>query len=243
MKISILTMFPEMFEGFLHSPVPSHAIAKGIAEVEIIDIKDFAHGSFRHIDDSPYGGGAGMILRCQPVLEALQSVKTEQSYTIMTAAAGVPYHQSKAHAFAEKEHLIIICGHYEGIDARVMKHVDEPVSIGDYVVTGGEYPAMIISHSIIRLLDGVIKQASTEEESYENGLLEYPQYTRPAVYQDDAVPSVLMSGNHEAIRRWRLKESLRMTKQLRPDLLKQRTLSKEEQKLLQELEDEDRKSH
>lgn len=235
MKITVLTMFPEMFEGFVNSPVPSHAIAKGICEVEIADIREYAHGSFRHIDDSPYGGGAGMILRCQPVEETLQAVKTEGCHTIMMAAAGVPYTQEKARRYAQYDHLVIVCGHYEGVDARVMNHVDEAVSIGDYVVTGGEYPAMIIADSVIRLLDGVIKRASTEDESFENGLLEYPQYTRPAEYNGEKVPEVLLSGNHEAIRRWRLKESLKLTKKLRPDLLENRKMSEEEISLLDEI--------
>lgn len=210
MKISILTMFPEMLDSLKQAPIIQHAQAKGIVEIEIVDIRQYAEGSFRDIDDSPYGGGAGMIMRFGPLKKALDAVKSGESFTVMTAAAGFPYTQKKAHEYAEKKHLIILCGHYEGMDARINEDVDEAVSIGDYIVSGGEYPAMIITDSIIRLLDGVIKKESTEEESFENGLLEYPQYTKPAVYEGKEVPPVLLSGNHEKIRLWRRKESLRM---------------------------------
>ena len=228
-------MFPEMFSGFLHSPVPSHAIAKRAVEVEIVDIRSYAEGSYRHIDDSPYGGGAGMILRCEPVIKALEDVKTPGCHTILMAAAGFPYTQMKAHEYASLEHLVILCGHYEGVDARILNDTDECISCGDYIVTGGEYPSMIIADSVIRLLDGVIRHESIEEESYENGLLEYPQYTRPAVFNGEKVPDVLLSGNHEAVRRWRLQESLRTTLKYRPDLLENRILSPEEAKLLEKI--------
>ncbi len=238
MKISILTMFPEMLDSLKQAPIVVHACRKGIVEIEIVDIREYAEGSFRDIDDSPYGGGAGMILRCAPVLKALQAVKDAGSYTVLSAAAGSPYTQKKAHEFAAKDHLILICGHYEGIDARVYDHVDEMVSIGDYIVSGGEYPAMIIADSIVRLLDGVIKKESTEEESFENGLLEYPQYTKPAEYEGAKVPEVLLSGNHEKIRQWRKKESLKMTLQYRPELLKKTELDEEEKKMLAEIEED-----
>lgn len=235
MKITILTMFPEMIASLQNAPIVMHACKKGIVALEIVDIRDYAEGSFRDIDDSPYGGGAGMILRCAPVLKALHAVKDEHSYTVLSAAAGTPYTQQKAHEFAAKDHLILICGHYEGVDARINAAVDETVSIGDYIVSGGEYPAVIIADSIVRLLDGVIKKESTEEESFEHGLLEYPQYTKPAVYEGQAVPEVLLSGNHEKIARWRKKEALRMTLQYRPELLDQLSLSEEEKELLEEL--------
>ena len=235
MKISILTMFPEMLDSLKQAPIVVHACRKGIVEIEIVDIREYAEGSFRDIDDSPYGGGAGMILRCAPVLKALHAVKDEHSYTVLSAAAGTPYTQQKAHELAAKDHLILICGHYEGVDARINAAIDETVSIGDYIVSGGEYPAMIIADSIVRLLDGVIKKESTEEESFEHGLLEYPQYTKPAVYEGQAVPEVLLSGNHEKIARWRKKEALRMTLQYRPELLDQLSLSEEEKELLEEL--------
>ena len=239
MKITILTMFPEMIASLQNAPIVMHACKKNIVALNVVDIRDYADGSFRDIDDSPYGGGAGMILRCAPVFKALQAVKEDGSYTVLSTAAGTPYTQKKAHEFAAKEHLILICGHYEGVDARVNTAVDETVSIGDYIVSGGEYPAMIIADSIIRLLDGVIKKESIQEESFEHELLEYPQYTKPAVYEGQAVPKVLLSGNHEKIERWRKKESLRMTRRYRPELLKAAALSEEEKKLLEELKRDD----
>lgn len=238
MKISILTMFPEMLASLQNAPIVDHACRKGIVEIEIVDIKKFAEGSFRDIDDSPCGGGAGMILRCAPVLKALDSVKEKDSYTVLSAAAGTPYTQKKAHELAEKQHLILICGHYEGVDARIDAHVDEKISIGDYIVSGGEYPAMLITDSIVRLLDGVIKKESTQEESFENGLLEYPQYTKPAEYDGQRVPEILLSGDHEKIRLWRLKESLRTTLHFRPELLEQISLTEEEKKLLADIKED-----
>lgn len=238
MKISILTMFPEMLASLLHAPIVEHACKKGIVEIEIVDIRDFAEGSFRDIDDSPYGGGAGMILRCGPVLKALASVRKEYSHVVLSAAAGIPYTEKKAHELAKEEHLILICGHYEGVDARVNAHVDETISIGDYIVSGGEYPAMVIADSIVRLLDGVIKKESTEEESFEEGRLEYPQYTKPLDYMGETVPEVLRSGNHEKIRLWRIKEALKMTLKYRPELLEQVPLSEEEQELMEEIKKE-----
>jgi tRNA (guanine37-N1)-methyltransferase len=238
MKISILTMFPDMLASLRNAPIVDHACKKGIVEIEVIDIKKYAEGSFRDIDDSPYGGGAGMILRCAPVLKALDCVKEKESYTVLSAAAGTPYTQKKAHELAEKQHLILICGHYEGVDARIDSHVDEKISMGDYIVSGGEYPAMLIADSIVRLLDGVIKKESTEEESFENGLLEYPQYTKPAEYEGQSVPKILLSGDHEKIRVWRLKESLRTTLQYRPELLEQIPLTEEEKKLLAEIKED-----
>lgn len=238
MKISILTMFPEMLDSLQQAPIVQHAVQKGIVEIEIVDIRNFASGSFRDIDDSPYGGGAGMIMRYEPLKKALDQTKHASSFTVLSAAAGVPYTQMKAHEYAAKEHLILVCGHYEGVDARIYDDIDETVSIGDYIVSGGEYPAMIIADSIVRLLDGVIKKESTEEESFENGLLEYPQYTKPSVYDGREVPAVLLSGNHEMVRRWRRKESLRMTLKYRPDLLAQMVLNEEDKKLLEELKED-----
>lgn len=234
MKISILTMFPEMFDGMKQSPIIQHAIEKDIVQIELIDIKEFADGSFRDIDDSPYGGGAGMILRCEPISKALLKVKQENSFTIMSAPAGISYTQKKAHEYAKKEHLILLCGHYEGIDARMDDQVDEKISIGDYIVSSGEYPAMIITDSIVRLLDGVIKKKSIEDESFENGLLEYPQYTRPLNFNGKEVPEVLLSGNHEKIRQYRHQESLKMTLKYKPELLDFADLSQEDKAFIKE---------
>jgi tRNA (guanine37-N1)-methyltransferase len=269
MKISILTMFPQMFDSFLQGPVLQRAIRKGCLQVDIIDIKDFAPGSFRHIDDSPFGGGAGMVMRCQPVLDALRSVKNRsggdgasrndeesasrscdygaspscddgtshisEEMTVAMTPAGRSFDQKMAHRLSELAHLILICGHYEGMDERIYRHVDEEISIGDYVLTGGEIAAMVVSDAVIRLLPGALRGESTSEESFENGLLEYPQYTQPAVYEGEAVPEVLTSGNHARIRRWRLKESLRRTLERRPDLLEGRQFTEEELALLEEI--------
>lgn len=237
MKISILTMFPEMFGSFQESPLIKRDLEKGILELEIIDIRKYAKGSYRHIDDSPFGGGAGMILKCQPVLDALESIRTEKSHVILLVPIGETYSQAKAHMLKEMDHLIFICGHYEGLDARIYHHVDEMISVGDYVLSGGELAAQVITDSIVRLLDGTIRNESIKEESFEDGLLEYPQYTQPREYKGERVPEVLLSGNHEAIRKWRLKESLKQTKEKRPDLLEKRTLTPEEQELLDSIEE------
>ncbi len=220
MKITILTICPEQFGDFQKTPLISRAVDAGLLELSIIDIRDYAPGSFRHVDDSPYGGGAGMILRCQPVLDALEAVRTPLSHVVILAPIGKPYVQADAHRLAAMEELILICGHYEGMDARIYPYADEILSIGDYVLTGGELPAMVICDSLMRLVEGSMKKESTVEESFEEGLLEYPQYTRPADYKGQKVPEVLLSGDHEAIRKWRQEEALRVTKERRPDLLK-----------------------
>ena len=235
MKITVLTMFPQLFDGFRGGPVVQRAIRKGILELEIVDIKEFAPGSFRHIDDSPFGGGAGMVMRCQPVLDALKSVKGEKSVSAAMSPAGRLFDQKTARRYAQLDHLILLCGHYEGMDERIYRHVDEEISIGDYILTGGEIAAMAVSDAVIRLLPGAIRGESTSEESFENGLLEYPQYTQPAVYEGEAVPEVLLSGNHEKIRKWRLRESLKRTLARRPDLLEGREMSAEEADIIAEL--------
>lgn len=256
MRISILTVCPEMLSSLPSWPVIRRATAKGLLDLEIIDIRDYAPGSFRHVDDSPFGGGPGMILRCQPVLDALKAVKEKQclhpsqeasvlpetdgaAHTILFSPAGHTYRQEDAHRLAGMEHLILLCGHYEGVDARILPHVDEELSCGDYILTGGEPAAMIVTDSVVRLLPGALRAASTEEESFENGLLEYPQYTQPAVYDGVEVPAVLRSGDHEKIRLWRLTESLRLTLARRPDLLEGRELTEEERKILRGLKAEE----
>lgn len=235
MKISILTMFPGMFDSFLQGPVLQRALRKESLQIEIVDIKEFSPGSFRHIDDSPFGGGAGMVMRCQPVLDALKSVKDEKSVSAAMSPAGRLFDQKTARRYAQLDHLILLCGHYEGMDERIYRHVDEEISIGDYILTGGEIAAMAVSDAVIRLLPGAIRGESTSEESFENGLLEYPQYTQPAVYEGEAVPEVLLSGNHEKIRKWRLRESLKRTLARRPDLLEGREMSAEEADIIAEL--------
>lgn len=234
MRITYLTLFPEMYENFMHTSIVGRAREKGIVAMDCVQIRDFAHDKYRHVDDTPFGGGAGMVMKCQPVLDALDSVRTPDSHVILMAAGGRKFDQQCAHEFASYEHLVILCGHYEGLDARIEKHVDECVSIGDYVLTGGELASMVISDAVVRLLDGAIRRDSADDESYENGLLEYPQYTQPADYNGDRVPDILLSGHHENIRKWRLLQSLLKTRELRPDLFAAHELSKEEKKLLEE---------
>ena len=238
MKIDILTIFPSMFDGFLSNSIIKRAISKGVIDINIIDIRPFSDDKNKKIDDYPLGGGAGMVMKCQPVLDCLKTIKKENSLVILMSPRGEKYNQQIAHELSAKyEHLIFICGHYEGLDERINKHVDRFISIGDYILTGGELASMVISDSIIRLIDGAINNESTEDESFENGLLEYPQYTFPRVYEGEEAPAILFTGNHEAIRKWRLKESLKITKTNRSDLLENRNFTKEELKLLKEIEE------
>ena len=236
MKISILTLFPEFFDGFLTNSIIKRALAKDQVQIEIVNIRDFTLDKYGRVDSAPVGGGAGLIMKCQPVLDCLKSVQKENSHVVLLSPRGKTYNQARARYFTKNyEHLIIICGHYEGTDERINKYVDELVSIGDYILTGGEIGAEIISDSIIRLLDGVIAPESIVDESFENGLLEYPQYTEPFDYNGDKIPDILYSGNHTAIEKWRKKESLRLTKEHRPDLLNGYQMNKQEKKLLDEL--------
>ncbi len=240
MKISILTLFPEFFDGFLTNSIIKRAIAKEQVEIEIVNIRDFTLDKYGRVDSAPVGGGAGLIMKCQPVLDCLKSVRKENSHVILLSPRGATYNQACARYFAAKyEHLVIICGHYEGTDERINKYVDELVSVGDYILTGGEIGAEIISDSVIRLLDNVIAPESIVDESFENGLLEYPQYTEPFDYEGDKIPDILYSGNHGAIEKWRKKEALKLTKEHRPDLFKKYQLSKQEKKLLDELNSEE----
>ena len=240
MKISILTLFPEFFDGFLTNSIIKRAIAGNKVEIEIVNIRDYTKDKYGRVDSAPVGGGAGLIMKCQPVLDCLKAVKKENSHTVLLSPRGKTYHQKRARELAMTcEHLILICGHYEGTDERINKYMDELISVGDYILTGGEIGAEIISDSIIRLLDGVIAPESIVDESFENGLLEYPQYTEPQDFEGDVVPKILYSGNHQAIEKWRKKQSLRLTKKYRPDLLEDYVFTKEELKLLKELESEE----
>ena len=240
MKISILTLFPEFFDGFLTNSIIKRAIAKKQVEIEIINIRDYTNDKYGRVDSAPVGGGAGLIMKCQPVIDCLKAVKKENSHTVLLSPRGKTYNQKRARELAKNcEHLILICGHYEGTDERINKYTDELISIGDYILTGGEIGAEIISDSIIRLLDNVIAPESIVDESFENGLLEYPQYTEPFDYEGDKIPDILYSGNHTAIDKWRKKESLRLTKKYRPDLFANYQLSKQEKKLLEELDSDE----
>ena len=240
MKISILTLFPEMFDGILSNSIIKRAIANNIVDIEIINIRDYTLDKYSRVDSAPVGGGAGLIMKCQPIIDCLNAVRTKDSHVVLLSPRGKTYNQQKAHEFAANiKHLVIICGHYEGIDERVNKYVDELISIGDYILTGGEIPAMAITDSITRLLDGAIASDSTVEESFEQGLLEYPQYTEPFDYKGDKIPDILYSGNHQAIAKWRKKQALKLTKEYRSDLLNKYPLSKQEIKLLDELKNDE----
>lgn len=239
MKIKILTLFPSMFDGILNESIIKRAIQKGVVDVSIIDFRIYSKDKHHKVDDTPYGGGAGMVISPLVIKDALDDVKTDNSHVILTSPQGVKYDQLKAYDLSQlNKDIIIICGHYEGFDERVGTLVDEEISIGDYVLTGGEIAAMAITDSIIRLLDGAINKESYMTDSHQNGLLEYPQYTRPKVFNGIEVPFVLQNGNHKEIAKWRLKESLRKTYLRRPDLLDGRVFSKEEKELLEEIKKE-----
>ena len=220
MKFDVLTLFPEMFEPLKQSII-GKAVEKKLIDIHLVNIRDFSKDKHKKVDDTPYGGGAGMVMRPDVVYEAYQSVKQDQAKVIYMSPQGKKLNQQIVENLSKESHLIILCGHYEGIDQRVLDEiVEEEISIGDYVLTGGEIPAMVLIDSVSRYVEGVIKQDSIQEESFSNGLLEYPQYTRPEIFQGKAVPEILLSGHHENIEKWRKKRSLEITKKKRPDLLK-----------------------
>ena len=220
MKFDVLTLFPEMFE-ILNQSIIGKAIEKELININLINIRDFSKDKHKKVDDTPYGGGAGMVMKPDVVYDAYQSIKDKNAKVIYMSPQGKPLNQKKVEELSKENHLIILCGHYEGIDQRVLdKIVDEEISIGDYVLTGGEIPAMVLIDSVSRYVKGVLKEDSIKEESFSNGLLEYPQYTRPEVFEGMKVPEVLLSGHHENIEKWRKEKSLEMTKKKRPDILK-----------------------
>ena len=220
MKFDVLTLFPEMFEC-LNNSIIGRAIEKELIDINLINIRNFSNNKHKKVDDTPYGGGSGMIMMPDVVYRAFQSVKTQNSKVIYMTPQGKKLNQKKVEELAKQEHLIILCGHYEGIDQRVLdKIVDEEISIGDYILTGGELPAMVLMDSVSRYIKGVLNENSIKEESFTNGLLEYPQYTRPEIFEGEKVPDILLSGHHENIEKWRKEKSLEITKKKRPDLLK-----------------------
>ena len=229
MKFDILTLFPEMFEP-INQSILGRAQEKNIIDINVINIRDFSENKHKKVDDTPYGGGAGMVIMPDVVYRAYNSIDNiENAKVIYMSPQGQTLNQTKVESLAKEEHLIILCGHYEGIDQRVLdKIVDEEISIGDYVLTGGEIPAMALIDSVSRYVDGVLTGESIKEESFSQGLLEYPQYTRPEVFEGVKVPEVLLSGHHENINKWRKEQSLHITEKKRPDLLKNYPLSKKE---------------
>ena len=236
MKFDVLTLFPEMFEPLKQSVI-GRAAQKNLLEINLINIRDFSNDKHKKVDDTVYGGGAGMLMNPDVVYDAYNAVKTEKSKVIYLTPQGNVLCQSKVESLAKEEHLILLCGHYEGIDQRVIdKIVDEEISIGDYVLTGGEIPAMVLIDSVARYVDGVIDNESISEESFsKDGLLEYPQYTRPETFEGVKVPEVLQSGHHENINKWRRKEAIRVTYLKRPDLLEKANLTDEEKEYIKEL--------
>ncbi|MBS6252556.1 MAG: tRNA (guanosine(37)-N1)-methyltransferase TrmD [Clostridia bacterium] len=220
MKFDILTLFPEMFENLKQSII-GRAIEKNIININLINIRDFSKDKHKKVDDTPYGGGAGMVMKPDVVYSAYNSIKDKNARVIYMSPQGKTLNQEKVEELSKEEHLVILCGHYEGIDQRVLdKIVDEEISIGDYVLTGGELPAMVLIDSVSRYVEGVLKEDSIKEESFSNGLLEYPQYTRPEVFEGEKVPEILLSGHHENISKWRKEKSLEITKKKRPELIK-----------------------
>ncbi len=220
MRIDVLTLFPDSFKPFEESII-SRAQKKGVLQINIINIRDFTKDKHKKCDDTPFGGGAGMLMSVQPVYDAVKSVWDKNSKVIFPSPSGKVFNHEKAKEYAQQEHLIFICGHYEGIDQRLIEIFDaEEVSIGDYVLTGGELPTMVIIDSLSRFVDGVLSKESLNEESFSNGLLEYPQYTRPQIFEGLKVPEVLLSGNHAEIAKWRKEMAEQKTKRVRPDLFK-----------------------
>lgn len=219
MKIDILTLFPSMFDGFKTESIMKRAIEKGKVEINIIDIRDYTPYKNNQVDDYQFGGGGGMIMMCEPVFNAVESIRTEDSTVILLTPRGETYNEKKAYEFKDKKHLIIICGHYEGFDERIYTLADELVSIGNFILTGGELPAMMITDSVVRLIDGVITSTSLEYESFNDNLLDYPVYTKPREFRGMEVPEVLLNGNHKLINEYRESERRRITKEYRKDLL------------------------
>lgn len=242
MRIDVLTLFPEIFEALLGTSILKRAGEAGLLDARCINFREFTHDRHRTVDDTPYGGGPGMLLKPDPVFEAMDCVKECAArngtipHVILTCPQGVTLTQEKVARLAEKEHLVIICGHYEGFDERIREGlVDEAISIGDYVLTGGELPALVIIDAVTRLIPGVLAGGSAADESFSGRLLEYPQYTRPPEYRGMKVPDILLSGDHARIARWRREESIRRTLRLRPDLLEGASLSPEDHEVLKRL--------
>lgn len=231
-QITVLTMFPEYFDSFLNGVLVQRARAKGICQIRVVDIRDYADGSYRHLDDSPCGGGPGMIMKCEPVIAALRANKTEQTRSYIMDPGGQTLSQKLVHDLSKEDDLLLLAGHYEGLDERIYEECDGCLSIGDYILSGGELAAQVIIDSIIRLQEGVLANDSTVEESFETDRLEYPQYTRPVDFEGRKVPDVLLSGNHAMIENWRLAKAYLRTAQMRPDLIAKKPMTKAEEKAL-----------
>lgn len=230
MRIKVLSLFPKMFDGILNESIIKRAIDDKKVNIDVIDLRSYSKDKHNKVDDTIYGGGAGMLIKCEPVFDAIDDLKTKNTKVIMLSPDGVKYNQEKAYELSKEKNIILLCGHYEGFDERINTVVDEKISIGDYVLTGGEIPAMAIIDSVTRLLPGVINEESHLNDSFNNDLLDYPQYTKPQEYRGMKVPDVLLSGDHKKIDEWRREEQIKKTKKQRPDLLKE----SEEEKILDE---------
>ena len=239
LEIDVLTLFPEMISGPLGASIPGRIQERGLVTIRTHDLREWGLGRHRSVDDSPYGGGAGMVMRPEPIAAALDELRRPDSLVVLLDPGGETFRQHRAHDLAARPHLVLVCPRYEGVDDRIRDLVDLELSIGDYVLTGGEPAALVVIDAVIRLLPGAIDDASTDEESFADGLLEYPQYTRPSSFRGRDVPAILTGGDHGAVRQWRLRESLRRTLERRPDLLADRPTDPVEARLLAELEREE----
>jgi len=239
LEIDVVCLFPAMVEGPLSESIPGRARERGLVELRVHDLRRWGLGRHRSVDDAPYGGGAGMVLRPEPIGAVLDELRRPDSTVVLLDPGGVVFTQDLAAELAGRAHLVVVCPRYEGVDDRVRDLVDLEISIGDYVISGGEPAAVVVVDAVTRLVPGVIEAASTDEESFANGLLEYPQYTRPPEFRGRAVPPTLMGGHHEEVRRWRLEAALRRTLQRRPDLLEDRAPSVEERRILDRIRGED----
>lgn len=240
MKIDVLTLFPEFFSSLINWSIIGRAYEENKVAINSINIRDFSQNKHKKVDDYPFGGGSGMVMKPEPIFDAINSVKKENSRIIYLSPQGRKFNQGLANELSKEKHLVLLCGHYEGIDNRIIDHyVDEEISIGDFVLTGGEIPAMIIIDAVVRLLPGVLRSdESFIEESHYNGLLEYPQYTRPREFNGYSVPDILLSGNHQKIEAWRKEEALKATLLKRPDLLEKKILSNEEKVILSKIKND-----
>ncbi len=235
MKFDVLTLFTEMFEP-LNQSIIGRAVKEKLIEINLINIRDFSKDKHKKVDDTPYGGGSGMVMKADVIYEAYKSIRNKKAKVIYMSPQGKVLNQNKVVELSKEKHLIILCGHYEGIDQRVIdKIVDEEISIGDYVLTGGELPAMVLIDSVSRYIEGVLSENSTTEESFSQGILEYPQYTRPEIFEGEKIPEILQSGHHENINKWRREEALKNTYYKRPELLKNVNLSEEDKKYLEKI--------
>ncbi len=239
MRIDIITIFPQMIEAYINESIIKRAYQDEKVEINVINLRNYSQMKHHQVDDTPYGGGSGMLMMFPPFYRAIKDLnKDNQATIIMTSPKGKTYNQKIAREYSKLNHIIILCGHYEGIDHRVYEFVDEEVSVGDYILTGGELAALILTDSITRLLDGVITEDSHLEESFEKGLLEHPHYTKPQEYEGYQVPDVLLSGHHENIRKWRHEMALKETFKKRPDLLESYPLTKSDKQLIESLKED-----